>query len=243
MRDDPICKLRGKNETMAYILSRCRYRWRRDKVFAKLADILEQARTRKHWLAGRQAATCCHICQGGSEAGRAQQNQAKSPAVGPSVGAKGRPAEKAPIPVCCPHNFMSRCSPLLQGRNCVLVELTVPREERSEEASERKSEHRTVESQLCPVEVRSRDFPAQSSWKLLTAVGPTGSERGGRNEDWGRRQIGWMTGVEGRRPAGSQEGVSSGWPTTADPPAGGCYRQGLKPPMSVGNYLMTQTPG
>lgn len=72
-------------------------------------------------------------------------------------------------------------------KKIILVELTVPWEEGCDKAFERKSERysdlvhecreKGWQTWLYPVEVGCRGFPAQSVWKLLTAVGVIGSER------------------------------------------------------------------
>ena len=68
----------------------------------------------------------------------------------------------------------------------ILIELTVPWETRCDEAHERKSakyahlieecKEKGWKSWLFPVEIGTRGFPAQSLWKLLTALGMGGKD-------------------------------------------------------------------
>ena len=69
----------------------------------------------------------------------------------------------------------------------IIIELTVPWESRIEEAHERKmSKYQQLaddckgknwQTWLFPVEIGTRGFPAQSMWKLLTALGMSGNDR------------------------------------------------------------------
>ena len=68
-----------------------------------------------------------------------------------------------------------------------MLELTVPWEDRIEEAYERKkAKYSDLQEQcrekgwkvwLYPVEIGARGFPAQSLWKMFSALGITGVER------------------------------------------------------------------
>lgn len=72
-------------------------------------------------------------------------------------------------------------------KKIILIELTVPWEDGCEEASERKTTKYLNLVQQCrdkggqtwlfPVEVGCRGFPAQSVWRMLTALGIAGRER------------------------------------------------------------------
>ena len=72
-------------------------------------------------------------------------------------------------------------------RAIIMIELTVPWETRCDEAHERKAEKYAHLVEECrekgwqawpfPVEIGARGFPAQSIWKLLTALGMKGSDR------------------------------------------------------------------
>ncbi|XP_053391723.1 uncharacterized protein LOC128554473 [Mercenaria mercenaria] len=72
-------------------------------------------------------------------------------------------------------------------KKVILVELTVPWEERTEEAYERKlAKYQDLadacneagwKTHLFPVEVGSRGFPAQSLWRMLGALGIKGKVR------------------------------------------------------------------
>ena len=74
-----------------------------------------------------------------------------------------------------------------EAKKIILIELTVPWEEGCEQAFERKSAKyqdllhdcrgKGWQAWLFPVEVGCRGFPAQSVWRMLTAIGVTGRER------------------------------------------------------------------
>ncbi|KAI8506762.1 hypothetical protein Bbelb_152030 [Branchiostoma belcheri] len=82
------------------------------------------------------------------------------------------------------------------GKKIVIIELTVPWEEGCEEAHERKSAKYQDLLQQCrdkgwqawlfAVEVGCRGFPAQSVWKMLSAVGVTGKRQEGSSAQDGR---------------------------------------------------------
>ena len=72
----------------------------------------------------------------------------------------------------------------VQAKKLIAIELTVPWEERCEEAHERKAakyaelldncRKKDWSAYLFPVEVGCRGFPAQSMWRMFTALGITG---------------------------------------------------------------------
>ena len=74
-----------------------------------------------------------------------------------------------------------------QDKKIVLIEMTVPWEERCDEAYERKAAKYTQLTEECrkkgckawlfPVEVGTRGFPAKSMWKMLTELGITGQQK------------------------------------------------------------------
>ena len=74
-----------------------------------------------------------------------------------------------------------------QGKKVIAIELTVPWEERCDEAHERKAckyaqlmeecRQKGWSAWLFPVEVGCRGFPAKSLWRTLTALGITGRDR------------------------------------------------------------------
>lgn len=74
-----------------------------------------------------------------------------------------------------------------EAKKIILIELTVPWGEGCEQAFKRKSTKyqdllhdcrgKGWQAWLFPVEVSCRGFPAQSVWRMLTAIGITGRER------------------------------------------------------------------
>ncbi|XP_030008310.1 uncharacterized protein LOC115431800 [Sphaeramia orbicularis] len=194
LKEDPLCRLCGERGTMAHILSGCktalaqgRYRWRHDKVLMTLANTLEQERRKKRQPHGTAMQPIKFVKEGQKPpatvttkvnllqkaqswemkvdlGGRLQFPKVVQTALRPDVVLWSEEAEKI-----------------------ILIELTVPWEEGCEEAFERKSgkyqdllhdcREKGWQAWLFPVEVGCRGFPAQSVWRMLTAIGVTGRER------------------------------------------------------------------
>ena len=68
------------------------------------------------------------------------------------------------------HIAITNLRPCIVQRKVVLIELTVPYEERVDEAHERKR----LKTWCFPVEVGCRGFPAQSVWRTLGRLGIIG---------------------------------------------------------------------
>ncbi|XP_019642873.1 PREDICTED: uncharacterized protein LOC109484090 [Branchiostoma belcheri] len=196
LREDPACKLCGERGTMAHILSSCktalaqgRYRWRHDKVLTVLACSLEEARKRKRQGSTRPGSTIDFVREGErrTTTGRSREvgnilEKAKTWELRVDLGRK----------LQFPKVVQTKLRPdavlwAEAEKKIVLVELTVPWEERCEEAYERKKNKyqelidecrsKGWQAWLFPVEVGCRGFPAQSVWKLFTAIGVKGKER------------------------------------------------------------------
>ncbi|KAI8492574.1 hypothetical protein Bbelb_296150 [Branchiostoma belcheri] len=197
LREDPACKLCGERGTMAHILSSCktalaqgRYRWRHDKVLTVLACSLEEVRKRKRQGSTRPGSTIAFVREGGERrttTGRSREvgnilEKAKTWELRVDLGRK----------LQFPKVVQTKLRPdavlwAEAEKKLVLVELTVPWEERCEEAYERKKNKyqelidecrsKGWQAWLFPVEVGCRGFPAQSVWKLFTAIGVKGKER------------------------------------------------------------------
>ncbi|XP_078587744.1 uncharacterized protein LOC144868686 [Branchiostoma floridae x Branchiostoma japonicum] len=196
LREDPACKLCGERGTMAHILSSCkvalaqgRYRWRHDKVLSTIASILEVERRKKRHVEAKRAPVMAFVREGEKSRRPATERAASS------ILQKARAWElkvdlgrRLHFPSVVQTNL--RPDAVLwseEGKKIILIELTVPWEERCEEAHERKASkyhdllqccrEKGWQSWLFPVEVGCRAFPAQSTWKLLTALGITGRAR------------------------------------------------------------------
>ncbi|KAI8485154.1 hypothetical protein Bbelb_370790 [Branchiostoma belcheri] len=194
LREDPACKLCGERGTMAHILSGCkvalaqgRYRWRHDKVLAVIAELLEQQRRKKRQDRPRPDLAMTFVREGEVKpaAGRRDNSilqRAKSWELRVDLG------RRMHFPQVVQTNL--RPDAVLSsedGKKIVMIELTVPWEEGCEEANERKRAKYQDLLQQCrdkgwqawlfPVEVGCRGFPAQSVWKMLSAVGITGRDK------------------------------------------------------------------
>ncbi|XP_078574196.1 uncharacterized protein LOC144860709 [Branchiostoma floridae x Branchiostoma japonicum] len=181
---------------MAHILSSCkvalaqgRYRWRHDKVLSTIASILEVERRKKRHVEAKRAPVMAFVREGEKSRRPATERAASS------ILQKARAWElkvdlgrRLHFPSVVQTNL--RPDAVLwseEGKKIILIELTVPWEERCEEAHERKASkyhdllqccrEKGWQSWLFPVEVGCRGFPAQSTWKLLTALGITGRAR------------------------------------------------------------------
>jgi len=193
MREDPLCKLCGERGTMAHILSGCkkaltqgRYRWRHDRVLMTLANTLEQERKKKR-LPLRKTTSIQFVREGGKPPTTVTTRTnllQKAQSWEMKVDLGGR--------LQFPQFVQTTLRPDVilwsdEGKKIILIELTVPWEEGCEQAFERKSakyqnilhdcREKGWQAWLFPVEVGCRGFPAQSVWRMLTALGMTGKER------------------------------------------------------------------
>ncbi|XP_066299893.1 uncharacterized protein [Branchiostoma lanceolatum] len=196
LREDPACKLCGERGTMAHILSGCktaltqgRYRWRHDKVLSTIASILEVERKKKRNVETRRGPVITFVREGeksrpatAARAGNSILQKAKSWDLRVDLGRR----------LHFPSVVHTRLRPDAvlwseEGKKIVLIELTVPWEERCEEAYERKKNKYQDLLQECrdkgwqawlfPIEIGCRGFPAQSVWKMMTALGIAGKDR------------------------------------------------------------------
>ncbi len=121
-----------------------------------------------------------------------------------------------------------------QSRKVIILELTVPWEERLSEAHERKLEKYQELSDQCrqagwgtwvyAVEVGCRGFVAQSMWRALRDLGVTGRQKKkiikGLEEAAGRASL-WVW-LSREQHAVSRQQLVDTWPVSADPPPRGC---------------------
>ncbi|XP_069118928.1 uncharacterized protein [Argopecten irradians] len=194
MTDDPACKLCGRPANLEHILSSCsvaladgRYTWRHDKVLSVLADTLENSRKRskrdKGGLkfinfvkAGEQSVK--GSVEGSGVLGTAEDWQLRADL-------NGRMTFPPEIAVTNQRPDIVIWSS--SSKQAVLVELTVPWEDRINDAYERKQakyqdlvsdcQQRGWRMWCLPVEVGCRGFVGQSMWRALRIIGITGIER------------------------------------------------------------------
>ena len=179
---------------MAHILSGCktalaqgRYRWRHDKVLMTLAKTLEQERRKKRQPHGKTTPTIKFV--------RAGQKPPTTVTTRSNLLQKAQSWEmKVDLGgrLQFPQVVQTTLRPDVvmwsdEAKKIILIDLTVPWEEGCEQAFERKSTKyqdllhdcraKGWQAWLFPVEVGCRGFPAQSVWRMLTAIGITGRER------------------------------------------------------------------
>ena len=195
LTEDPTCKLCGRPGNLEHILSSCRtalsdgrYRWRHDKILGEIAASLDVAWKKKP--TGQTKPTFINFIQ---EGGKALMNN-RSTEIGLLVAArdwellvdlKGQlkfPPDVATTTLRPDVLLLSRAT-----KRVVLIELTVPWEERIEEAQERKKtkyqplldecRQRGWKTWNLPVKVGSWGFAGQSLWRAFGVLGITGMTR------------------------------------------------------------------
>jgi hypothetical protein len=192
LSEDSSCVLCKEKGTLQHIMSSCqkalgqgRYRWRHDQVLAQLADVLERER-RKERTVSNGPRLIGFVREG---AGKVSTSVSTGLLYG---------AEKWEMRVdlgrklVFPDIVHTTLRPDIvlwseTPKVVILVELTVPWEERTEEAYERKmAKYQELAGQcrekgwktsVFPVEVGCRGFPAQSVWRMLSALGIRGKTR------------------------------------------------------------------
>jgi hypothetical protein len=191
--DNPACPLCGKKGTLGHILSACqvalsqgRYRWRHDRVLRQLADCLDQERRKKRSVPTK-AKSIPFVKEG------QQVKTAPPKRVGVLDSAQNWEMRvdlerKLQFPEIIHTNL--RPDIVLfssQSKKIIAIELTVPWEERCDEAHARKADkyaelmeecrRRGWSAWLFPVEIGCRGFPSTSVWKMFTALGVVGQGR------------------------------------------------------------------
>ncbi|XP_069134316.1 uncharacterized protein [Argopecten irradians] len=190
--DYPLCGQRG---TLQHIHTSCnvalaqgRYTWRHNKVLRELADILEKERKNTRSNQPRPTHTQIRFVR---ERERRTSRSEKSTGIISQAG-DWRLAvdlnQRLKFPDIVPTNLrpdMVLWSP--GSKKIIIIELTVPWEERCSEANERKRIKYEALLLECreqgwqtwnyPVKVGCRGFPAQSVWRMLSALGLAGRTR------------------------------------------------------------------
>jgi len=192
LSDDPSCPLCSQRGTLAHVLSSCpvalsqgRYRWRHDQVLRVLADILEQER-RKERQINTKGPGYINFVREGQKAKGSQNTSLLQEARHWKM--KVDLQQKLVFPDVVQTNLRPDIVIWSTApKKMILLELTVPWEERTDEANERKRSKYQELADMCrergyttwifPVEVGCRGFPAQSVWKALGALGIKGSAR------------------------------------------------------------------
>lgn len=191
--ENPACKLCGRRGSLEHILSSCqtslaegRYRWRHDQVLATLAEKLDEERKKKR----RKGSNSIQFVRPGQVASKGPKKEDRG--ILPS-------AEDWTLSVDLkkqlkfPQEILdTRLRPDLllvsqKSKQVVMLELTVPWEDRMEEAFGRKKAKYEELVEACqqkkwiascfPIEVGCRGFAGQSLWRALSSLGIVGESR------------------------------------------------------------------
>ena len=193
LSDTPECTLCGKRGTLEHVLSSCqvaltqgRYTWRHDQVLRELADSLEQERKSRP---KKKKGVSIQFVKEGEKANKARHaglggilDQADDWTMAVDLGTRLTFPEIVPTTLRPDIVLSSKGT-----KKVIVIELTVPWEERCAEAHERKKAKYEDLLAECrqqgwstwsfPVEVGVRGFPAQSVWRMFSALGVTGRSR------------------------------------------------------------------
>ena len=184
----------GKIGTLEHILSSCnvvlgqgRYTWRHNQVLRQLADTIELAKREKQKGPRQKQQQILFVREGE----KISVNRVKPTGILDQAEDWKLSVDldtKLVFPEIVTTNLrpdMVLWSP--SKKNIVIIELTIPWEERTSEAHERKKAKYTelVEEYRAqgwralnyPVEVGCKGFPAQSVWRCFTALGIRGKQR------------------------------------------------------------------
>ena len=192
LSEDPSCKLCGRRATLE--LAEGRYTWRHNQVLEALAAGIDRARKKCGKSSGTGSGVRPQFISFVRGAEAVRGNQRKTPAGG-LLATSNDWQMRADVrgQITFPHHIaITNLRPDIvmwsQAKTTVvLIELTVPYEERAEEAHKRKRLKYQELVEQCrdnnwkawclPVEVGCRGFPAQSVWRALGMLGITGKER------------------------------------------------------------------
>ena len=195
LTEDPNCKLCGKPANLEHILSSCsvalsegRYTWRHDQILSVLADSREKARKRPppkdkrlkfiNFVRAGEREKIGSTGEGRGLLGTAGDWQMR---------ADLKTRMQFPTEVASTNKRPDIVIWSPSSRQVIIVELTVPWEERMEDAFERKMgkyqelvadcQGRGWRVWCFPVEVGTRGFVGQSLWRALRVIGVIGLER------------------------------------------------------------------
>lgn len=190
---DLNCKLCQRPANLEHILSSCRvalkdgrYTWRHDQVLRVIAGALEVARKQDRQVQGKLR--FINFCRAGDKRTTSRQDHGILSTAGDwkmeaDLDKQLRFPEEIAVTTSRPDIVLWSPS----TKQVVMLELTVPWEERMEEANERKSTKYQELVEDCqtngwrtwclPIEVGCRGFAGQSLWRALRLLGITGQTR------------------------------------------------------------------
>ncbi|XP_069139210.1 uncharacterized protein [Argopecten irradians] len=193
--ETPDCPLCGQRGTLQHILTSCqvalsqgRYTWRHNQVLRELADVLEKERKSGRSSQPRSKHTQIRFVREGET--RTSRSERSSGIIGQAGDWRLEVDlnQRLTFPDIVPTNLRPDMVLWSPGtKKVIIIELTVPWEERCSEAHERKRAKYEALLTECreqgwhtwnyPVEVGCRGFPAQSVWRMLSALGLSGRTR------------------------------------------------------------------
>lgn len=191
---DPSCKLCQRPANLEHVLSSCRialrdgrYTWRHDQVLQVIAQTVDTER--KKVRPSQKKLTFISFCKaGGKKGGKQDQSQGiLATATDWQLAADVGTQLKFPPEIATTSSRPDIVLWSTGSKQVVMLELTVPWEERMEEAYERKMAKYQLLVEECqkngwrawcmPVEVGCRGFAGQSLWRAFRQLGITGMTR------------------------------------------------------------------
>ena len=196
--DDPSCAGCGKRATLEHILCWCqraladgKYNWRHDQIFAVFAGGIDKARLRC-----TTASSAPNFIRFVKPSGNGSKTQKKGNNVFSGILAMASDWQllvdlkkqlRFPEDIAVTNYRPDMVLFSKKSRVCVLIELTVPWEERIEEAHERKMAKYAELVEQCrtrawktwcfPIKVGCRGFPSNTTWRALKMLGVIGKKR------------------------------------------------------------------
>ena len=194
LTEDPSCKLCGKPANLEHVLSSCkialsdgRYTWRHDQVLKAIAEKVDTARRQSRHVKNKM--TFISFEKAGEKKGEVRkQSQGLLGTAGDwQMEADIHGRLKFPEDVAVTNSRPDLVLWSVGTKQVVMLELTVPWEERMEEAHQRKlckyqelvddCKSNGWKTWCLPVEVGCRGFAGQSLWQALRLLGITGMAR------------------------------------------------------------------
>ncbi|XP_066285629.1 uncharacterized protein [Branchiostoma lanceolatum] len=197
VEEEENCGLCGKRGTLSHILSGCpvalsqgRYRWRHDKVLRVLAVALEEESVKKRQRSRKGPQFIGFVKEG--EAKNGPKRKIEEGGIFATATDWAMQVDLDSKLVFQEEIVATRLRPDVvlwskHTKQVILIELTVPWEERPEEAYERKAlkyqellhmcKERGWKASCYPVEIGTRGFICQSMWRALGVTGVKGKRR------------------------------------------------------------------
>ena len=192
MREEDTCYLCQKRGTLQHILSGCnvaltqgRYTWRHDKVLREIAIIIDQERIKKKPAKKKKIQFINFVKSGKTSSGSVNQSGLLSSAKDWKMEVDLDKKLKFPEAILLTNKRPDIVLWSCDEKYLVIVELTVPWEDRMEVANELKSskyeelvkecENKGWKVWSLPVEIGPRGFVGRSMWRMCKVLGINGS--------------------------------------------------------------------